>query len=112
MVYKIIIKELKCNHWLLFQIFTLPISVDLCIDWAYRTYMSCEIVLINDKYSILSCLFTEWKSTVYRQSMWDYLDDLILITLHPKGMITESHTVGIQSIYVCTFAVFKILLKV
>lgn len=51
MVYKIIIKELKCNHCLLFQIFTLPMSVDLCIDWVYRTYVRCKIVLINDKYS-------------------------------------------------------------
>lgn len=74
--------------------------------------MGCKIVLINDKYSILSCLFTEWKSTVYRQSMWDHHKLSRRLNFNSKGIITKSHTVGIQSIYVRTFAVFKILLKV
>lgn len=40
------------------------------------------------------------------------IDVWTLITLHSKGIITKSHTVGIQSIYFRTIAVFKILLKV
>lgn len=76
--------------------------------------MRCKIVLINDKYSFYHAYLQSGKVT-FTDRVCETITNYRCFNFnhpHSKGIITKSHTVGIQSIYVRTFAVFKILLIV
>lgn len=76
--------------------------------------MRCKIVLINDKDSFYHAYLQSGKVTFTDKVCENITNYRCLNFKHPhsQGIITKSHTVGIQSIYVRTFTVFKILLKV